>query len=286
MDKISELDVSLAYQGLVVKQKRKDRFKMDAHFHPYYEMYFLADGERHVFVRNRTYHIVKGDLLLIPYNELHRTMDAEQSEYEKLEICFYPTFLSSIENTIASQQLLAPFERDDLLLSLGEEDQSFFKSMFFRLMEEIAQRKYGYDAQLTMLLSQILIFAERNQAEKPGKHAIPSEYFHAKASDMIQFVNKNYKNPLTLSMLAERYQYHPCYISTLFKQITGFTFSDYMNQVRVKTSQQLLMDTDTDITEICLECGFNSLSNFGRVFKRIVGKSPSDYRKSAKVSVF
>lgn len=276
-----------AYEGILVKHNRKEKFLMNAHFHSYYEMFYLLDGERFVFVRNHTYHVMKGDLLLIPCNELHRTMDAEQSEYEKLEICFYPVVLSPLDAAIDSRSLLAPFERGNLLLRLDPEGQAYFSRLFFQLKEERKKRgKFGYTAQLSMLLSQILIFLERFREDEPRQHITPQEYIHVKAADMIRYVNENYKNHVTLGMLAERYQYHPSYVSTLFKKITGFTFQDYMNQMRVKASQQLLENTDIDIMEVCMDSGFNNLSHYGRIFKRIVGKSPSEYRKSARYFMF
>lgn len=271
-----------SHQSLRVKQVRKDSFEMEAHYVPYYELCYLATGERFFFVRDRTYHMVAGDLILVPMNELHRTMDAEQTVYEKLEIDFLPEVLGPVERLIDQADLLAPFQREGLLLRLTPEEQEVFTKMFFQLVDELKLRRFGYAAQATMLLCQLLLFAERIQH---SAQTVSTVYFHAKAKDLIQYVNANYKEKLTLDMLADRYQYNPCYLSILFKKITGFTFSQYLNTMRVKATQQLLRITDRDITDICMECGFNSLSHYGRVFKKIVGQSPSEYRKSIKLTL-
>lgn len=268
-----------SHEGLFIKQISRDSFVMEAHFHPYYEICYLSEGERHYFVRDRTYHMVKGDLILIPGNELHRAMDAKHAKYEKLEIDFLPSFLSPLNKLLNCKQLLAPFEHEELLLRLGPQEQEKFTNFYFDLKHELRQRGFAYTAQLKMLISQLLIFIERIQPDMPRIHEAPSVYYHAKSRDLIQYVNENFKDKLNLEMLAERYDYHPGYISILFKKITGFTFVEYINNMRVKASQDLLQNTELPITDICVECGFNSLSHFGRVFKQITGIAPSEYRK-------
>lgn len=278
--------VALSHRSLCIKQVKRDSYVMEAHFHPYYEICYLFSGERYFFVRDRTYHMLAGDLILIPANELHRSTDAGQSVYEKLEINFLMDYVKPFQTMITQQELLAPFEREELLIRLSAKDQEYFTFLFFRLKEELKQRNFGYTIESGMLLMQILIFVERLQRNSPRVHNISPVYFHAKATNLIHFINNNYKKKLTLSMLAQRYQYHPSYLSILFKNVTGFTLSEYLNNMRIKASQQLLEHSNMDIMEIALECGFNSLSHYGRVFKQIVGKSPSEYRKSVKEALF
>ena len=73
----------------------------------------------------------------------------------------------------------------------------------------------------------------------------------------------------------------PSYLSFLFKKLNGFTLWDYILSKRVNYARQMLQATEDLILNISLESGFNSLTNFNRVFKRITGLSPKEYRKKA-----
>lgn len=72
------------------------------------------------------------------------------------------------------------------------------------------------------------------------------------------------------------------YFCDKFKQSTGENFCDYLNRLKIGYAKKLLASTDISITEICFRCGFNSASNFLRVFHAMVDMSPSEYRKKKK----
>jgi len=65
-----------------------------------------------------------------------------------------------------------------------------------------------------------------------------------------------------------------------FKKATGKTFSDYLNDIRIQESCQILLKTDLDINQIAAECGYDSLSYFNRRFLKKKGLTPKQFRKS------
>ena len=68
------------------------------------------------------------------------------------------------------------------------------------------------------------------------------------------------------------------YFCKMFKKITGLNFTDYLSRVRIEKSKDLLLNPNLRVSEIAFEVGFQSLTHFNRVFKRILGQSPTDYR--------
>ncbi len=74
-----------------------------------------------------------------------------------------------------------------------------------------------------------------------------------------------------------------CYPSRIFKRITGIPFTDYMNGVRIKESERLIRLGGLPMSEIALAAGFRSATQFGRVFKKTVGVSPSEYKRQHKL---
>ena len=93
------------------------------------------------------------------------------------------------------------------------------------------------------------------------------------------FFHTLYMEDLTLEDLARENWMSPYYLSHQFKNITGYTLTHYIHLVRIRNCQYLLINSPKKITEIATECGFSSFSQFNRIFRRLCGESPSDYRK-------
>lgn len=93
-----------------------------------------------------------------------------------------------------------------------------------------------------------------------------------------QFINKNYKEELSLEKVAEYLQLSPSYLSNLFKKETGQNFIDYVTEVRIGRAKFLLKTTDLKISEIAREAGYGDEYYFSKVFKKNVGESPLKYR--------
>jgi two-component system, response regulator YesN len=95
-----------------------------------------------------------------------------------------------------------------------------------------------------------------------------------------QFIDTHYMYDLTLTMLAERFSYHPSYFSELFKSKMGKTFIQYVTEVRMNQAVRLLEETSLSLWDIAELTGFANASYFSSKFKRQYGVSPSDYRQT------
>ena len=71
------------------------------------------------------------------------------------------------------------------------------------------------------------------------------------------------------------------YFCKLFKGATGLTFTDYLARVRIEKAKALLLDRNRRVSEVAYDAGFQSLTHFNRIFRKIVGRSPTDYRHSS-----
>lgn len=94
----------------------------------------------------------------------------------------------------------------------------------------------------------------------------------------IQNVNENYKNKISLKTVANHLHTNPSYLSMLFKQEMGITFTDYLNQVRINKSCELLTNTSLNLIDVSLQAGFDDQSYFSKVFKKLKGITPKSYR--------
>ena len=95
-----------------------------------------------------------------------------------------------------------------------------------------------------------------------------------------KYIYNNFRKPLTLEDVSYVASLSPTYFSKKFKLITGMGFKEYLNYVRLKHAQTALLTTNSSITDIALEYGFNDSNYFKDLFKKVYGKSPREYRKN------
>jgi AraC-like DNA-binding protein len=106
-----------------------------------------------------------------------------------------------------------------------------------------------------------------------GQRAEPRDIWKAR-----KFIEERSNEHLSLGKVADVAGINPTHLSEKFKQVTGVKFVDYIARIRFERARKLLEDVDLRVSEIAFAVGFQSLSQFNRVFKRFSGKSPREYR--------
>ena len=92
------------------------------------------------------------------------------------------------------------------------------------------------------------------------------------------FIHQHFADQLSLGSVAKAAGISPGHLSEKFRQITGLNFVDYVGRIRIEQACARLANGDHRISEIAFDVGFQSLSQFNRVFKKVSGKSPTEYR--------
>jgi AraC-like DNA-binding protein len=113
----------------------------------------------------------------------------------------------------------------------------------------------------------------RTDQPKQGNHAQPVEIWKAR-----KFVDQHLTEELSLPRVAKAVNITPNYLSEKFKRVTGINFVEHIARARIEKACGLLKGGDLRISEIAFAVGFQSLSQFNRVFKKLVDKSPTVFR--------
>jgi AraC-like DNA-binding protein len=108
-----------------------------------------------------------------------------------------------------------------------------------------------------------------------GDRAEPVDIWKAR-----QFIEQHSGEELSLSKVANAVNISPNHLSEKFKLVTGMKFVDYVARLRIEKARHLLRNGDLRISEIAFAVGFQSLSQFNRVFKKLLGMSPTEYQAS------
>ena len=97
-----------------------------------------------------------------------------------------------------------------------------------------------------------------------------------------EYIQQNQAEDISLGQVAKAVNTSTFYFCKLFKKATGLNFTDYVSRVRIEKAKNLLLNQNLRVSEIAYEVGFQSLTHFNRVFKRIIGESPTEYRAQLK----
>jgi AraC-like DNA-binding protein/ligand-binding sensor protein len=159
----------------------------------------------------------------------------------------------------------------------GRVSKTRLREAYFSTPVLTAQR---YDSVVRLLT----IFADHlglmlNQLALSQKRAEPAAIVRAR-----QFIQEHHAERLSLGQVARAVNTSPCYFCKLFKRVTGLNFTEYVSRVRVEEARGLLLDLNHRVSEIAYRVGFQSLTHFNRVFKKLMGQSPTEYRMHAQCS--
>jgi YesN/AraC family two-component response regulator len=99
-----------------------------------------------------------------------------------------------------------------------------------------------------------------------------------------EYIQQNQTEDLSLGQVAKAVNTSTFYFCKLFKKVTGLNFTDYVSRVRIEKAKNLLLNPNLRVSEIAFEVGFQSLTHFNRVFKKIIGQSPTEYRAQVKAT--
>lgn len=258
---------------------RSGSFERTQHMHDMYELYYLYEGERMYFIRDRSYLILPGDLVLINRRELHATSDSERLGHARVVMNFSEGYLESAKEE--APFLLDAFTRTTPVLRLDLPTRRFVEDILGKMIHEANETQLGQSFALRHFLIELLLFTARFVHMHPitsPEHVSP---LHRKISTIVRFINTHFAEPVRLEELAERFEISPAYLSRMFKEITGFSLVEYVNLVRVQEAQRLLTQTRMKVIMIAEQVGFGSLVQFGRVFRQITKTTPLRYRQSA-----
>lgn len=236
--------------GIALEQMvRYGKFDMRVkHFHTQYEIFYIVEGERVFFFNNREYIARAGDLILVNSNLIHMTRSVSGSNDGHNRIILYIT-----------REKMKSY--DMLRHSLTNREHNY---------------KTGMDLEIMAWLFKLMSFVRRQRQEIPSDSDNPK---YKAAYGIADYLSENCERPISLDELADRFYLSKSYICRIFKEVTGYTISEYTNIHRTRKAKRYLEETDMSISQIANALGYDSLTYFERTFKTYMTLSPLKYRQ-------
>ena len=220
------------------------------HWHDEMELIYIESGSGLVRLNKEILRVKAGDLIIVNRGVLHGIKTDLKNILYFRSIVFDLNFLSGPAGDLCQERVI----------SLLMENQAEFTHIISR-----SDDNYG---------NICLLFDKIHTCHKEENKSLAS------IKKILDYINLNYSQSLTAAELTALSNYSEYYFMKLFKQYTGKTLIAYINDLRIEKSKPLLLHSDSSVTEIALEVGFNNTSYFIKKFQQATGMSPHKFRSN------
>lgn len=248
----------------------------ERHVHHSWEILYIVSGSRTFFHRSETYSMNEGSIALIPPGVLHRGLNRNNEHCELINLYvlnqYDPLFSSSYH------LFKAWADRYEPVIHFDEKNRYEIEALFAQIGTELTEKMPWYIETVWSLINSLILRTLRWAENQTIGHMHPKPVNTSVAYAM-NWVNINFSKQIDLNAVAREIQLNPSYFSRLFYKETQVHFYEYLSYIRINHACGLLATTREPVYHIAERCGFGSITQFGRVFRKITGQHPLKYRK-------
>lgn len=257
------------------------------HAHGFDELVIILRGTAVHTVDDRRFPVKSGDVFVISgahehqYQDMHGLalanilFDSRALQMNQWDV----RALSGFHALFALEPILRIQQKFNSRLQLSERQLNHANEIIHDLMREAEMHNPGYRIMAKGLFMQLTVFLSRCYSNKPSVESLDL----LRLGDAIAHIETCFAEKITLDDLARKAHLSKRQFQRIFTECIGRAPIDHLLHVRVQRAADLLRQTDRAITDIAFDCGFNDSNYFTRQFNKLIGKSPSAYRKQLLV---
>lgn len=251
----------------------------DTHWHSAMEIIMPMENIYTVIIGKKKYVLNEGEILLIPAGELHKLI-APSTGFRRILLFDFSLIsnlrgFSSVSNIFNQAIHITEENSPDILVPV----QTLFDEISYEYKKNNTFREgaiYAHLIQMFVLLARKFMNTSNSF---PDIRTNKQKEYVSKFNLIFEYINNNFTEDITLDKIADVAGFSKFHFCRLFKQFTGTTFYDYLNQRRIKEAEKLLLNPELTITDVAMHSGFSSISTFNRVFKNFKECTPTEFKK-------
>ncbi|MFA9188207.1 AraC family transcriptional regulator [Flavobacterium sp. FBOR7N2.3] len=268
--------------AISVLSREEPFFQAPFHSHPELELVYVKESFGKRIIGNSVANFESGDLVFlgsdIPHVWLNDEIYYHNNKLKAKAIVVYfnkdifgPAFYELKE----AQKINTLFEKAKKGLSItGKTNKLIAK----KLEKLVAKQDFEVIIGLFEILSLLSATTDfdfiNNETYTPTNDSFKKD----RLSDVYQYVKENYKKEISLDEVAQIANLTPTSFCRMFKSKTKKNFIEYLNEIRISNACKLLIETDMSVSEIAYECGYKTVSNFNKLFKKNTANTPKEYQ--------
>lgn len=253
--------------------------KVSLHYHDHYEAFFAVSGDILYNVEGYTYRMEPGHLLLIPPYRLHQPCIHSGHCSERIALRFSQELPEKLNGKDHNIQWSGTENIPVQQYCLEEPQRQEMKTLLQKLLCEDKGNAYGKETVIHALLTCFFVLLARAKLQQ-GKAKPEKSEMTATVREMAEYIEKNYKNPVTSRQLEEQFLKNYSQLSKEFKEEVGGSPYQYLLLKRLLNAEKLLKEGIPPRTA-AEESGFSDYSNFFRQFRTMYGCAPREYYKKS-----
>ncbi|WP_368250779.1 AraC family transcriptional regulator [Enterococcus sp. 2201sp1_2201st1_B8_2201SCRN_220225] len=257
------------------------------HWHREMEILYILNGELEVTVERRRFLAEEGDILFIPPNLIHGATKHQKSNCAFFALVFDPYFIESHLSDTIQQSYFDPIinHSSQHIIHANRETPNIeaLRNHVSEMIESFALKENHFELSLK---AHMFFFFKELYSEKDllfrydHSQERKNEITSYKCKKILLYMEENYQKRITLNDISEYMGYSREHFCRFFKKNFKMSFFSYLNIMRIRKAEYLLLNTQLKIIDIALECGFEDPNYFTTVFKAETNLTPSAYRNT------
>lgn len=268
------------------------------HFHEFWELIYVYEGvgkcewtkPEETAGNSREDELVKaGCFLLIKPEQQHSLTSLPQKEGAPARVCcciFTQTYFEQLSKELSLLDDLSDcvlydmlFDRKPFCVQLNDDNAQNIRHLMWLVAHEYNHFTVGSQTVINSAMLSLFISITRLY-DYQTNHSAPTVTRNGEIDNLIKYMRSNFGYRLTLEFLAAHVHLSREYLSRYFKKYTGKTISEFLLEIRISRAKELLRSSSHSVSDIAAYCGYPSVSNFQKAFKKATGVSPGAYRNS------
>lgn len=252
------------------------------HYHPEIEITYIKKGSMHYRVNNQSFHLKEGDIIFCNSNALHGGEMEHQEDCSYIPITFDPKLIYGFFQSTICTKYVEPVIQNLAVCAMHiDYTESWHETFRKKMLEVIALDKekpdfYELDISIRMQIMWRLLVEHLPHQPLPAASDL-TEY--ERIRKILSYIEQNYMNPITLAEVAEHIHLCESECTRLFKRHMNTTLFSFLQEYRIERSLEYL-STHESISNIAGKTGFSDSNYYSKVFSKIKGCSPREYRKN------
>jgi AraC-like DNA-binding protein/quercetin dioxygenase-like cupin family protein len=274
MDEFRPAIIPLPNFGIRIEShEHSPGFRTSTHSHSYPSLIYVISGEGECLDGEGSYRISSNSAILLEQGQPHQLIDLPG----KSMVVFVVYFSQNVAEM--NKMFLDPLAKLGFVMKLPEYAAHQARRLLRQMLHEQESHPLQYERSLQLQLGLFLLLLYRYGVPEESKAGSPQvSSSEDRVRKVLASVAERFYEPHSLATVSQVANLSQRHFTSLCRKICGTSFNDYLSSLRIKEAERLLLETEMSILVVAFTVGFEELSTFYRVFKRVSGTTPKQFR--------
>lgn len=256
------------------------------HWHEYMELIYVVKESILVSINGEKYTLQEGDIAFLGGHTVHSTDKKEDLDSVAFVLYFDSSLISMANANVLETKYIKSFlgtfgSKYNYKIIRNEKKKVDLSSVLAGMYHEYMAGKSAYDLFIKGYIYQMIALLIREKCVAVMPENYKQEHVR-QVEKSLKYIEENYSRDITLQRLAEECNVSYHYFSKIFKQVTGKNYKEYIDYVRVTEAEKLMLTNRYSVSEVSYKVGISDQSCFYRLYKRVRGCSPTEFKAKMK----